>query len=257
MIRISPSAEPQIVRAVRFGSILENVVVDPWTRAIDYDDDTITENTRATYPVAHIRGHVPAGMGGHPRNVVFLTCDAYGVLPPIAKLTPEMASYHFLSGFTARLAGAEAGVDEPEPTFSACFGAPFMPRPPGRLRRHAGRATAAPRHDLLARQHGLERRTLRRRPAHEDLPHATAGEGRALGRARRRRVSPRPGVQGARAGPRVPGCPPRSCRPRTTWTDAAAYDAQAQALARRFEENFKKYEAGVPSAVATAGPQTR
>ena len=115
---------------IRFGSILENVIIDPVTRAIDWDDDSITENTRATYPVTTSRARSRPGLGGTPRNVFFLACDAYGVLPPIRRLTPEMASYHFLSGFTAKVAGTEAGVVEPEPTFSACFGAPFMPRDP-------------------------------------------------------------------------------------------------------------------------------
>ena len=122
--------EPQIFNAIRFGSILENVIIDPLTRAIDWDDDSITENTRATYPVNYIPNAIETGLGGMPRNVFLLACDAYGVLPPISRLTPEMASYHFLSGFTAKVAGTEAGVTEPEPTFSACFGAPFMPRDP-------------------------------------------------------------------------------------------------------------------------------
>ncbi len=130
VISLSPVHEPQIFNAIRFGSILENVIIDPLTRAIDWDDDSITENTRATYPVNYIPNAIETGLGGMPRNVFLLACDAYGVLPPISRLTPEMASYHFLSGFTAKVAGTEAGVTEPEPTFSACFGAPFMPRDP-------------------------------------------------------------------------------------------------------------------------------
>ncbi|MCU0606316.1 MAG: phosphoenolpyruvate carboxykinase (ATP), partial [Candidatus Edwardsbacteria bacterium] len=130
VIRLSAEAEPQIFNAIRFGSLLENVTVDPATRAIDYDSDAITENTRATYPVEYIPNCVIPGVGAHPRNVFFLACDAFGVLPPIARLTPEAASYHFLSGFTAKLAGTESGVTEPQPTFSTCFGAPFMPLHP-------------------------------------------------------------------------------------------------------------------------------
>ena len=130
VISLSPVHEPQIFNAIRFGSILENVIIDPLTRAIDWDDDSITENTRATYPVNYIPNAIETGLGGMPRNVFLLACDAYGVLPPISRLTPEMAGYHFLSGFTAKVAGTEAGVTEPEPTFSACFGAPFMPRDP-------------------------------------------------------------------------------------------------------------------------------
>jgi len=254
VIRISASAEPQIVRAVRFGSILENVIVDPWTRAIDYDDDTITENTRATYPVSHIRGHVPSGMGGHPRNVVFLTCDAYGVLPPIARLTPEMASYHFLSGFTARLAGTEAGIDEPAPTFSACFGAPFMPRPPAV---YAG---------MLAER--LQRHNAACWLVNTGWSGGPYGVGQRMKIALTRRLV-RAALSGALAGAEFhadpvfrvlvptscPGVPDELLSPRATWTDAAAYDAQAHMLARRFAENFAKYESSVPAAVAAAGPQ--
>jgi phosphoenolpyruvate carboxykinase (ATP) len=254
VIRISPSAEPQIVRAVRFGSILENVIIDPRTRAVDYDDDTITENTRATYPVAHIRGHVPSGMGGHPRNVVFLTCDAYGVLPPIAKLMPEMASYHFLSGFTSNLAGAETGVTEPVPAFSACFGAPFMPRPPAV---YAG---------LLAER--LQRHDTTCWLVNTGWSGGPYGVGQRMKIALTRRLV-RAALSGALAAAafhpdpvfRVlvpascPGVPAEVLSPRTTWTDPGAYDAQAHAVARRFAENFEKYRAAVPPAVAAAGPQ--
>ena len=254
VIRISPSAEPQIVRALRFGSILENVVIDPWSRAIDYDDDAITENTRATYPVAHIRGHVPSGMGGHPRNVVFLTCDAYGVLPPIARLTPDMASYHFLSGFTSNLAGAETGVTEPVPTFSACFGAPFMPRPPAV---YAG---------LLAER--LQRHDTTCWLVNTGWSGGPYGTGQRMKIALTRRLV-RAALSGALANAAfrpdpvfkvlVPdsclGVPAEVLSPRTTWADPAAYDAQAQVLARRFEENFEKYRAAVPPEVAAAGPQ--
>ena len=126
-INLREESEPQIYHAIRFGSILENVIVHPQTRIIDYGSDFLTENTRATYPIDHIPGAVLGGVGDHPRNVFLLTCDAFGVLPPIAKLTPAMASYHFLSGFTAKVAGTEVGIDEPRPTFSACYGEPFMP----------------------------------------------------------------------------------------------------------------------------------
>src|SRR5262245_60833886 len=130
-IRLSPKGEPEIYSATeRFGTVLENVVLDPVTRVPDFNSDKITENTRASYPIHYIPNHVPEGMGGHPANVVFLTADAFGVLPPIARLTPEQAMYHFLSGYTAKVAGTERGVTEPEATFSTCFGAPFMALPP-------------------------------------------------------------------------------------------------------------------------------
>ena len=129
-IKLSEKNEPQIWNALDFGSVLENVVLDPVTRVPNYDDDSQTENTRAAYPVEHIDNAVIPGFGGHPKNVVFLTADAFGVLPPVSKLTPEQAMFHFMSGYTAKVAGTEAGVTEPQATFSTCFGAPFMPLPP-------------------------------------------------------------------------------------------------------------------------------
>src|SRR5271163_1939919 len=129
-IRLSQENEPQIWNALGFGSVLENVVLDPVTRTPDYNDDSKTENTRAAYPVDFIDNAVIPGFGGHPKNVVFLTADAFGVLPPVSKLTPEQAMFHFMSGYTAKVAGTEAGVTEPQATFSTCFGAPFMPLPP-------------------------------------------------------------------------------------------------------------------------------
>ena len=131
VIRLSPEGEPEIYATTQmFGTILENVVIDPATRAIDFDDDSITENTRASYPIHFIPNHVPAGRAGHPQNIIFLTADAFGVLPPIARLTAEQAMYHFLSGYTAKVAGTERGVTEPQATFSACF-----PCLPGAMRR--------------------------------------------------------------------------------------------------------------------------
>ncbi len=129
-IRLSAENEPQIYNALHFGSVLENVVLDPVTRVPDYDDDSKTENTRAAYPVEYIHDAVIPGFGGHPKNLVFLTADAFGVLPPVSRLTPEQAMYHFMSGYTAKVAGTEAGVTEPQATFSTCFGAPFMPLAP-------------------------------------------------------------------------------------------------------------------------------
>ncbi len=132
VIRLSADGEPEIYATTRmFGTVLENVVIDPTTREIDLDDDTITENTRASYPIHFIPNHVPEGRAGHPNSIVFLTADAFGVLPPIAKLSPDQAMYHFLSGYTAKVAGTERGVTEPQATFSACFGAPFLPLHPG------------------------------------------------------------------------------------------------------------------------------
>ena len=160
-INLTREEEPQIWDAIRFGSVLENVIVDHETREIDYDDMSITENTRATYPTHFIDNSVLSGMGGHPKNVFFLTCDAFGVLPPISKLTPEQAAYHFLSGYTAKVAGTEAGVDEPMATFSSCFGAPFLALHPHRIRRNAQGQAQEARRASLARQHGMDRRRRR------------------------------------------------------------------------------------------------
>ena len=255
VIRLSAKSEPQIFQAIRFGSVLENVVVDPHTRAIHWDDDSITENTRATYPVDHIPGAIPTGEGGMPRNVFLLACDSYGVLPPIAKLTPEMASYHFLSGFTARVAGTESGVDEPEPTFSACFGAPFMPRDP------VVYAT------MLAER-------LRACPTQCWLVN-TGWSGGPYGRGKRMRISVTRNLLKAALGGALehvpmaphpvfrvlvpehcPGVPSRLLDARSTWSDTAAYDDQVGALARHFAANFERFAGRVPPEVAAAGPRT-
>ena len=132
VIRLDPEGEPEIYATTRrFGTILENVILDPGTRQIDLDDDSLTENTRASYPLCQLSNVDLGGTAGHPKDVIFLTCDAFGVLPPISRLTEPQAMYHFLSGYTAKVAGTEAGVTEPSATFSTCFGAPFMPRHPG------------------------------------------------------------------------------------------------------------------------------
>jgi len=253
VIRLSASAEPQIFQAIRFGSVLENVVVDPLSGAIDWDDDTITENTRATYPVTHIPDAIVEGEAGQPRDVFFLTCDAMGVMPPISRLTPEMACYHFLSGFTSKVAGTEAGVKEPRPTFSTCFGAPFMPRDP------VVYAT-------------MLRERLAARGARCWLVN-TGWSGGPYGVGRRMKIAfTRTLLQAALDGsldgveyvrhPVFGVLVPASCRgissakldQRGTWPDPAAYDRSADELAAGFCANFEQYESRVPAAVAAAGP---
>jgi phosphoenolpyruvate carboxykinase (ATP) len=255
VIRLSARAEPQIFQAIRFGSVLENVVVDPLTRAIHWDDDSVTENTRATYPVDHIPGAVAIGLGGTPRNVFFLTCDAHGVLPPIARLSPEMAAYHFLSGFTAKVAGTEAGVDEPVPTFSACFGAPFMPRDAVTYATMLSRRLAgAPTHCWLVNTgwsggpYGVGKR-MRISLTRNLLKAALGGSLEHVGT----RPDPTFGVLVPEHCPHVP---PRLLDPRSTWADGAAYDREAAALARHFAANFAQFQGRVPPAVAAAGPRT-
>lgn len=254
VIRLSPVHEPQIFNAVHFGSILENVIIDPVTRAIDWDDDSITENTRATYPVQHIPGAIETGLGGTPRNIFLLACDAYGVLPPISRLTPEMASYHFLSGFTSKVAGTEAGCDDPEPTFSACFGAPFMPRDP---------VVYA---DMLAER-------LRTSRTHCWLVN-TGWSGGPCGTGQRMPIELtrdllRAALEGSldnvpmaphpAFGVLVPSCcpnvPSELLDPRATWPEPASYDACAADLAQAFAANFEHFATRVPAEVAAAGPQ--
>jgi phosphoenolpyruvate carboxykinase (ATP) len=254
-IRLSAEKEPQIWNAIRFGSVVENVVVDHATREIDYDDDAITENTRAAYPLEFIPGAVPEARGGHAKTVIFLTADAFGVLPPVARLTAEQASYHFISGFTSKLAGTEAGLgSEPEATFSTCFGAPFLPRHPTiyadmlseKLAEYGARAylvntgwSGGPfgigrRIDL-----GVTRKII------------TAAINSEL-EARETRTDPLFGLQVPAS---LDGVSPKVLWPRDTWADAAAYDAKAKELASKFEENFAKYAGQVSQAVLDAGPR--
>jgi phosphoenolpyruvate carboxykinase (ATP) len=254
-IRLSARGEPEIFAATRrFGTVLENVVVDPLTRAVDYDNDSITENTRASYPIHFIPNHVPEGRGGHPGNIVFLTADAFGVLPPIARLTPEQAMYHFLSGYTAKVAGTEKGVTEPSATFSACFGAPFLPLPPGvyarmlgeRIGRHGSKVWLI-NTGWTGGAYGTGSRI--------QLVHTRTIVAAALGGrldAAEYHTDPVFGVEVPRA---VPGVPSEMLNPRLTWPEPSAYDAQAARLAEMFRRNFADFAAGVDARVAAAGPR--
>src|SRR6058998_1236442 len=228
VIRLSRDSEPEIYATTEmFGTVLENVDVNPTTGAVDLNSQRITENTRASYPIHYIPNHVPEGMAGHPAHVVFLTCDAFGVMPPIAKLTPEQAMYHFLSGYTAKVAGTERGVTEPKETFSACFGAPFLPLHPQVYAEMLGARIA---------QHGVQCWLVN-----------TGWTGGAFGTGQRMRLSyTRAMVRAALSGglDRVPvrrepvfglevpqhvpgGVPDDVLDPRGTWTNPSAYDAQA------------------------------
>jgi phosphoenolpyruvate carboxykinase (ATP) len=252
-IKLSPESEPQIYNAIKFGSILENVVIDPQTRAIDYDSDYLTENTRATYPIEHIPNAVLGGVGYHPSNVFFLTCDAFGVLPPIAKLTPEMASYHFLSGFTSRVAGTEVGITEPRPTFSACFGSPFMPL---RASRYA---------TMLAER--LARHEVDCWMVNTGWTGGPYGVGHRMSIELTRDLIAC-ALDGSLAGSDFTPHPvfkvlvPHKCRcagddmldPRATWADKDAYDETARKVAGMFRENFAQYAEHVSPEVLAAGP---
>jgi phosphoenolpyruvate carboxykinase (ATP) len=254
VIRLSPTDEPQIYNAIKFGSLLENVIVDPLTRAIDYDDGSITENTRATYPVEYIPNCITEGVTGHPKNVFFLAADAFGVLPPISKLTPEMAMYHYLSGYTAKLAGTESGVDEPEATFSAAFGAPFLPRHPTVYATLMGERLAKHKTNCWLVNTGWS-----------GGPYGV-GERMAIGVTRgllsaalegvleKQEFEPDP-VFRVMVPKSCPGVPAEVLWPRNTWKDKKAYDAKALDLARRFAENFKQFEDMASDEVKAAGPQ--
>ncbi|MEK6721487.1 MAG: phosphoenolpyruvate carboxykinase (ATP) [Chloroflexota bacterium] len=254
-IRLSPMYEPDIFATTkRFGTILENVEVDPVTRQLDLDSERITENTRGAYPLNFIGNADATGIAGQPKNVVFLTADAFGILPPISKLSADQAAYHFISGYTAKLAGTEIGVREPKATFSACFGAPFMPRHPGeyaamlteRLARHDVPVwlvntgwTGGP-YGTGERMNINHTRTMVRAAINGDLDHIPTW------------TDP---IFGVEVPAEVPGVPDKVLRPRTTWADPAAYDEMAARLARMFADNFAGYADGVSAAVRSAGPR--
>jgi phosphoenolpyruvate carboxykinase (ATP) len=237
--------------------VLENVVVDPATRCLDLDDASLTENTRAAYPLQFISNAVVPSVGGHPKNIVMLTCDAFGVLPPIAKLTPEQAMYHFLSGYTAKVAGTEKGLgDEPEATFSTCFGAPFMVLKPTVYANLLGEKIA--KHQVPCwlvntgwngGPFGVGRRM---KIAHTRAMIHAALSGRLAG------VPTQPDPVFRVLVPRsCEGVPPEVLQPRDTWPDKAAYDRTALELAGRFEENFKPFASLVEPRVREAGPSRK
>ena len=254
MIRLSEEAEPQIYGTTRrFGTVLENVVLDPATRAMDLDDDTLTENTRGAYPISFIDNWVPAGQGDHPANVVMLTCDAFGVLPPISRLTPAGAMYHFLSGYTAKVAGTEKGVTEPKATFSTCFGAPFMVHHPTVYAKLLGRRIAAHGSRVWLVNTGWSGGAYgvgsRMKIGHTRAMIAAALSG-ALDDVP---YAPDP-IFNVEVPTAVPDVPADSLHPRSSWSDGAAYDAQAGRLAAMFAENFKAFEAEADDEVRRAGP---
>ncbi len=254
VIRLSPKGEPEIYATTRmFGTVLENVVLDPTTREIDLDDDSITENTRASYPIHFIPNHVASGQAGHPNNIVFLTADAFGVLPPIARLSPQQAMYHFLSGYTAKVAGTERGVTEPQATFSACFGAPFLPLHPSVYAKMLGERIA--KHAVgcwlvntgwTGGPFGEGRRM--------DLGHTRAMVHAALEGSLEDVPTRTDPVFGLEVPTAVPAVPSEVLEPRSTWADPERYDAQAEKLARMFQENFTRYADRVPDDVREAGP---
>ena len=254
VIHLSPEGEPDIYRTTQmFGTILENVVLDPLTRRVKFDDLSITENTRASYPLHYIPNNVPSGRGAHPRNIVFLTADAFGVLPPIARLTRDQAMYYFLSGYTAKVAGTERGVKEPQATFSSCFGAVFLVWHPTKYAEMLGKLIDAHNADVWLVNTGWTGGAFgvgtRMKLSHtRAIVHALLH-----GKLHDAKVEKDP-IFGLSVPVTIENVPGAVLTPRTTWSDAAAYDAQARKLSAMFRENFAKFEKFVPAAVVKAGP---
>jgi phosphoenolpyruvate carboxykinase (ATP) len=254
VIKLDPEGEPEIFNTTRrFGTILENVVMDRDSRQIDLDDGTYTQNTRSSYPISHIPNATRSGIGGHPKNVMFLTADAFGVLPPISKLTREQAMYHFLSGYTAKVAGTEQGVTDPIPNFSACFGAPFMPLHPGEYARLLGDKTEKHQATVWLVNTGWTGGPFgvgKRMKLAYTRAMVTAALNGDLDDVETE-TEPFFGLNIPRS---VEGVPDEVLNPRNTWADKEAYDAQANKLAAMFVQNFKQFEDGVSQAVIDAGP---
>ena len=254
VIDLSKEQEPDIWNALGYGAVLENVVYDHVSRVVDYKDVSITQNTRGSYPLDVIPNAKLPAVGGHPRNVIFLTCDAFGVLPPVAKLSPAQAMYHFISGYTAKVAGTEVGVKDTEATFSACFGGPFLVWHPtkyaellaDKLRKHQAQ-TWLVNTGWTGGGHGVgSRMKLKFTRAIIDAIHSGA-----LDKVKTV-VDP---VFGVAVPTECPGVPSEVLIPRNTWADKAAYDAQAKKVATLFRDNFKKYESQASDEVRGAGPK--
>ncbi|UQN06822.1 phosphoenolpyruvate carboxykinase (ATP) [Deinococcus sp. QL22] len=253
VIGLNAEAEPDIYRTTHtFGTVLENVVLGS-DGTPDLNDGSLTENTRSAYPIHQIGNIVEAGRAGHPRNIVFLTADAYGVLPPISRLTPEQTMYFFLSGFTAKIPGTEDGITEPQPTFSTCFGAPFMPRHPGEYARLlaqkvqiSGARVWLVNTGWTGGMYGQGKRM--------SIRHTRAMLNAALSGGLDGVTFEREPHFGLEIPAQVPGVPDGVLNPRHAWADAAAYDVVARKLARMFRENFKRFEDGVDAAVTASMP---
>lgn len=254
-IDLTPESEPDIFQALRFGAVLENVVYDKDTHRVDFSDTSVTQNTRGAYPIEFIRNAKIPCIAGHPTDIIFLTCDAFGVLPPVSKLSPAHAMFHFISGYTAKVAGTEMGITEPQATFSPCFGGPFLVWHPMKYAQ------------LLAEK-------MQRHGSHVWLVN-TGWSGGAYGTGKRMKLSltraiidaihsgqltdaakcPDP-IFGFDVVSECPGVPKEVLLPRESWTDKSAYDATARKLAQLFQGNFKKYEDQVDAHVKAAAPKT-
>jgi phosphoenolpyruvate carboxykinase (ATP) len=254
VISLSPTGEPEIYQTTRrFGTILENVAMDMNNRRLNLDDATFTQNTRASYPISHIPNATRSGVGGHPKNVVFLTADAFGVIPPVSKLTPAQAMYHFLSGYTAKVAGTERGVDEPQATFSACFGAPFLPLHPKTYADLLGDRIREYEADVWLVNTGWIGGAFG--TGHRIELKYTRAMVRAILDGTLAEVETREDPTfGLHVPLHSPGVPDEVLNPRETWEDKEAYDAQAAKLKERFAQNFRQYADAVSEEVKNAGP---
>ncbi len=253
-INLSAEKEPEIFNAIRFGSVLENTVFNPVTRVVDYDDDSLTQNTRCSYPIDFIQNAKIPSVAGHPKNIILLTCDAFGVLPPVSRLNPEQAMYHFISGYTAKVAGTEVGVTEPQTTFSACFGAAFLVWHPAKYA------------ELLAEK--MQQYNSHAWLVNTGWSGGPAGIGSRMSIAYTRaildaihdgslmnaacQVDP---IFGFSVPTSCPGVPANVLYPRNTWADPQAYDETARKLAQQFVRNFSQFSDGCSDAVRSAGPQ--
>jgi len=254
VINLSEESEPEIFATTRrFGTILENVGFDSITRRLDLNDVTLTENTRAAYPLKHVPNALRESMSGHPQNVIMLTADAFGVMPPISRLSPEQAMYHFISGYTAKVAGTEAGITEPQATFSACFGAPFMVLHPSHYAELL--AKKIKKHNVTCwlvntgwtgGAFGVGQRMR--------IEHTRALLNAALDGTLNKQDFKTDPIFGVAIPTTCPNIPEKILNPKNTWSDKEAFDKQARHLAALFEENFREYENDVPEKVRKAGP---
>jgi phosphoenolpyruvate carboxykinase (ATP) len=255
-IQLSRDAEPLIYDAIRYGAVVENVVMDPTTRALDFNDGSLTENTRVAYPLDYIPNAVLPSLGPQPKDVVFLTCDAYGVLPPISRLTPEQAMYHYLLGYTAKVAGTEIGVKEPTLTFSPCFGAPFLPLHPTeyakllgeRIKKHQTRCWLV-NTGWSGGPFGVGKRMK--------IAHTRAMVNAALaGKLNDVHYVEDP-VFGVSVPTSCPDVPNEVLIARNTWANKADYDAKAAQLAKEFVKSFEKYAKYATPEIIAAGPKVK
>jgi phosphoenolpyruvate carboxykinase (ATP) len=254
-IDLSAESEPDIFNAIRFGTVLENLVYDKSTRQVDYSDTSITQNTRASYPIEHIENVQIPCVAGHPKNIIFLTCDAFGVLPPVSKLSPEQASYHFISGYTAKVAGTEMGVTEPQATFSACFGAAFMMWHPNKyaellshkMKEHKVNAWLV-NTGWTGGGHGVGSRIkLKYTRAMIDAIHHGDFDGVSFTRDE---------AFGFEIPESCPEVPSEVLNPKSTWEDKESFETTKAKLIGLFNENFKKFEAGVNADILKAAPRS-